>query len=111
MPILTALATAGPPHVIPQGLARAYAADIFADRPALFQRMAGVFDNAGIDTRRSCVPAEWYLSPHGWPDRNALYVDNAVSLLAEAAADCLARAGLTADAVDNLITVSSTGVA
>jgi len=111
MPIITALATAGPPHVIPQGLARAYAADIFADRPGLFERMAGVFDNAGIETRRSCVPPDWYLSPHGWPDRNALYVDNAVDLLAEAAADCLARAGLTADAVDNLITVSSTGVA
>ncbi len=111
MPSIAALATASPDYVIPQALARDYAARIFADRPGLFQRMAGVFDNAGIDTRRSCVPPDWYLEPHGWPDRNGLYVRHALDLLQTAARQCLDNAGVAAAAIDAVVAVSSTGVA
>src|SRR3546814_9777908 len=69
------------------------------------------FGNAGIETRRSGVPIEWYLRPSNWKDRNALFVDNAVALLAEAAERCLAEAGLPCDAVDGVVTVCTTGIA
>src|SRR3546814_6385735 len=73
---------------------------LFGDRRLDIDRLLPAFGNAGIETRRSCVPIEWYLRPSNWKDRNALFVDNAVALLAEAAERCLAEAGLPCDAVD-----------
>jgi alkylresorcinol/alkylpyrone synthase len=70
-----------------------------------------VFANSGIDQRFSCVPIEWYHDAHGWTDRSALYVDNAVALLERAAQDCLARANLGAHDIDAVVTVSTTGIA
>ena len=37
-------------------------------------RLMPIFDNAGIATRYSCVPIDWYLQPHGWRERNQLYL-------------------------------------
>ncbi len=70
-----------------------------------------VFRNAGIDRRFSCVPIDWYAAPHGWRDRNALYIEHATELLERAARDCLAEAGVRPSEVDAVVAVSSTGVA
>ena len=75
------------------------------------QRLMPVFDNAGIGGRYSCVPLDWYERDHDWPERSALYVENAVALLERAARDCLARAACPIDAVDAIVTVSTTGIA
>jgi len=40
--------------------------------------------------RYSCVPIEWYYDPHGWADRNRIYIDSALDLL-EAANPAAAR--------------------
>ncbi len=109
-PRLLALATAVPPHVLHQSEVRAQAGIFFGDEPAT-ERLLPVFDNAGIETRHSCVPIEWYLQPHGWEDRNALYVENAVTLLESAARDCLAEAELDAVDIDMIVVVSTTGIA
>ena len=45
---LLSLATAVPTHVVEQAEAKAVARRAFGGRPALFDRLAGVFDNAGI---------------------------------------------------------------
>ena len=37
----------------------------------LFDRLSGVFDNAGIAQRHIVAPIDWYERPHGWHDRNA----------------------------------------
>ena len=74
-------------------------------------RMLPVFDNAGIDRRHSCVPMDWYEQPHGWAERNTLYVDNAVDLLEKVAHDCIDKASLTPSDIDVLIVVSTTGIA
>lgn len=108
---LLALATAVPRFVILQGEAEALAARVFRAHPALFERLRPAFANAGIDRRFSCVPLEWYLSPHGWPERTALYVEHAMALCEAAARGCLERAGMAPDCVDAVVTVSSTGVA
>ena len=47
---LLSLATAVPPYRVEQSLAKAKAREFFA-RKALFDRLAGVFDNAEIDQR------------------------------------------------------------
>ena len=48
------------------------------DTPA---RRRPIYGNAGIATRHSCVPADWYERPHGWAEKNALCVENSVDLL------------------------------
>ena len=75
------------------------------------KRFEAIYANTEIDTRYSCVPLEWYGAPHTFTERNNLYVENAVALIERAAQACLNNAGVDAEAVDGLITVSTTGVA
>jgi alkylresorcinol/alkylpyrone synthase len=70
-----------------------------------------VFDHAGIDTRYSCVPLDWYLQPHGWRERNALYVENAIELLSRAATDALVEAGRAPRDIAAVVIASTTGIA
>jgi alkylresorcinol/alkylpyrone synthase len=84
---------------------------LFGDRRLDIERLLPAFGNAGIETRRSCMPIEWYLSPRNWKERSDLFIDNAVELLAEAAQTALAEAGLPCEAIDGLVTVSTTGIA
>ena len=37
-----------------------------------------MFGNAGIESRYSCVPIEWYEAEHDWPERNRIYLESAV---------------------------------
>jgi alkylresorcinol/alkylpyrone synthase len=73
--------------------------------------MLPVYDNAGVETRYSCVPLDWYRSTGGWKTRNALFVKHAVELLRRAAQDCLTRAQIPAQRVDTIVVVSSSGIA
>jgi alkylresorcinol/alkylpyrone synthase len=108
---LLSLATAVPPYVVEQPQAKLYARQAFGGRKALFDKLSGVFDNAGIDRRHIVAPAEWYLASHGWLDRNSLYLDAAEKLFLESAAAAISRSGLKADEIDGVVTVSTTGIA
>lgn len=110
-PRLRALTTAVPPFVLRQEDVETISRKIFSGRASAFERMQAVYRNAGIDTRYSCVGLDWYLEPHSWPERNALYLENAVALIRQAAQDCLDRAGIAAEDVDGLAVVSTTGIA
>jgi len=74
-------------------------------------RMVAVFGNAGIDRRYSTVPVDWYEKPHGWTDRNNLYLEHALALIEEASRQALAEAGLRPQDIDQVVTVSTTGIA
>jgi alkylresorcinol/alkylpyrone synthase len=108
---LLSLATAVPPHVIEQQDAKACAREAFGGKKALFDRLAGVFDNAGIARRHIVAPQEWYMSAHGWHDRNAVYLEAAESLFVEAASAAIEKAGLAPNQIDGVVTVSTTGIA
>ena len=108
---ILSLATAVPPDVIEQSEAKAVARRAFGGRPALFDRLSSVFDNAGIAKRHIVAPIDWYEQSHGWHDRNALYLDAAETLFAEAASAAIAKAGLAPDQIDGIVTVSTTGIA
>jgi alkylresorcinol/alkylpyrone synthase len=105
------LATASPPHELPQEQVIAAAAEILPNRFPAYVRLAPVFANAGIRTRQSVVPFEWFLEPQGWPERTRAYVEGGVELFAQAAEAALAEAGLSGADVDAIVTVSSTGIA
>ena len=108
---LLSLATAVPPHVIEQSDAKALAREAFGGKKALFDRLSGVFDTAGIARRHVVAPHEWYVRPHGWQDRNAVYLEAAEALFVESATAAIERAGLMPEQIDGVVTVSTTGIA
>ena len=112
--LVTGLLSVGhavPPHRMLQSDAAAAARRIFAHRYAAFERMAPVFETAGIRTRHTVKPIDWYLTELGWPERNAAYLEGAQALFIDAASRALANAGCEARDVDTIVTVSSTGIA
>jgi alkylresorcinol/alkylpyrone synthase len=109
-PRLASLATAAPPYVLAQGDVAAIARHIFDSSDSEIEYMLPIFENAGIARRHSCVPLEWYLERVGWKARNDLYLDNALDLIEQVAAECLRGAGLRPDQVDAIVCVSTTGL-
>jgi alkylresorcinol/alkylpyrone synthase len=108
---LLSLSTAVPPHVVSQCYAKEAARRAWGGKPALFDRLSGVFDNAGIAQRHIVAPVEWYEQPHGWHDRNALYLGAAMDLFERAACEAIEKAGLQPHEIDGIVTVSTTGIA
>ncbi len=108
---LISLATALPPHVVEQAYAKSKARELFGGRKELFDRLAGVFDNAGIAQRHIVAPALWYEGNHGWTERNRVYLDACDALFREAASAAIERAGLKSSDIDGVVVVSTTGIA
>lgn len=111
-PRLLNLTTAVPPYRLHQADIEAFARRLFAERPdEELERLLPVYANAGIETRYSCVPLDWYAEPHGWAEKNALYVRHALDLTESAARACLAEVGASGEGIDAVIAVSTTGIA
>ncbi len=108
---LLSLATALPPHVVEQSYAKAKARELFGGRKELFDRLAGVFDNAGITQRHIVAPTIWYEGHHGWKERNRVYLDACDALFRESALAAIERAGLRPADIDGVVAVSTTGIA
>jgi alkylresorcinol/alkylpyrone synthase len=107
---LLSIATAVPPTSMVQSEAKERARRAFS-RPALFDRLSSVFDNAGIAKRHVVAPPDWYEESHGWRDRNLIYLEASQALFAEAASKAIESAGLKPEEIDGVVTVSTTGIA
>lgn len=108
---LLGLATAVPPNVLPQQAVIDRARTLLAPKFAGFDRIVPAFINAGIETRHSVVPIDWFGPDLGWRARNDRYLAGAADLFLQAARAALDDAGLSAEQIDVVVTVSSTGVA
>ena len=108
---LRSIATAVPGHVATQAEVAARTRRVFGLRMPEFERLAPVFENAGIDTRFTVRPGDWYEQDHSWSDRTGVYLEAATGLFIAAARTALERAGLAGSEVDAVVTVSSTGIA
>jgi alkylresorcinol/alkylpyrone synthase len=108
---LLSLATALPPFSVAQDEAKALGRELFAGRKALYDRLSGVFDNAGIANRALVAPLNWYQGDHGWQSRNDLYLRASEELFAKAAASAIEKAGLQPGDINGVVTVSTTGIA
>ena len=108
---LLSLATASPPHELPLSQVVDLARGLFAAHFPQFERMAPVFDNAGVRSRQLVMPVEWYLEPRGWPERDETYLAGATDLFCAAAQGALDEAGLSGGDIDTIVTVSTTGIA
>jgi len=109
-PRLLALSTAVPPYLLDQRAVCQRVARLLGGRLEV-EKLLPVFGNAGIDTRYSCVPIEWYEELHGWRERSQLFVDNALALLERITLDCLDEAGLQRQDIDAIVVASTTGIA
>lgn len=108
---LLSLATATAPHTLTQDQALETARVVLAGGFRDFERMTSVFTNAGIAERQLARPVEWYHTQRDFTERTAVYLEVALDLFVEAAQRALAEAGLDAEEVDTIVTVSSTGIA
>tara|TARA_R110000764_G_scaffold121519_3_gene209199 strand:- start:7536 stop:8639 length:1104 start_codon:yes stop_codon:yes gene_type:complete len=108
---LAGIGTALPPHSMPQSVVLDQARKLLAPHYPAFERLVPAFENAGVDTRFSVMPLDWFAQPHGWEDRGAAYLKGATQMFIDAARSALADARMTADQVDVIVTVSSTGIA
>ncbi len=108
---LLSMATAVPPYELTQEAVASEAHELFPDRGEELKRLLPVYQNAGIAKRYSCLPLEDYKKPGSWKEKNEHYLENAVDLLEKAARNCLEEAGSTAEEVDAIVAVSTTGLA
>ena len=109
-PRLLAVATAVPPYPLDQNDVVERVKLLFGRSPDL-DRLLPVFLNTGIHKRYSCVPIEWYDRPHGWPERNRIYLDSALDLLEAATQQVLCHTGRHKKDIDSIVVVSTTGIA
>ena len=109
-PRLLSLKTAVPAHMLTQREIMLALHREWVGRDAAMMRLLPVYENAGIQTRYSCVPMDWHRETNGWPERSAAYVEGATALLEETAIGCLEQAGMAIEDVDGIVTVSTTGV-
>ena len=108
---IASVATAVPPHLLEQKDVIERSREIFAPAVPGFERFTEAYRNAAVETRHSCVPIEWYAHEHAFSERNDLFIENAVSLLAEVSESLFEDAGIGASDVDALVVVSTTGIA
>ncbi len=107
---LISVTTEDAPTKVGQDEVKEFARQVFSAERAGFDRLAGVFTNSSIESRHFTEPKEWYGKEHGFAERNALYVENAVRMSASCARRCLSSAGLGSNEFQHIIFVSSTGI-
>lgn len=109
-PRVLSVATAVPPHRVPQHTAREFARAMFASAYGNVERFLPVFDNVGVEGRNFCVPPGWFYEDHSFREKNNLYVENALELSEKAARRALDKAGASAADVGAIFFVSTTGL-
>ncbi|GGR02135.1 type III polyketide synthase [Deinococcus ruber] len=109
MPVLRSIAVGTPANRVSQSEARE-AAKTFLPRLAARPKLLDVFDNAMIDTRYLARPLEWYLEPHGFAEKNAVYVEETLALCERLTLEAMEKAGIRAADIGAVVFVSSTGI-
>jgi alkylresorcinol/alkylpyrone synthase len=107
---LLSLSVGVPPFAVVQSEAKARARELFG-RKALFDRLSGVFDNAGITQRNIVAPIDWYGENNGWAERNRVYLEAADAMFLDVARRAIAGARLEPGDIDGVVTITTTGIA
>lgn len=110
MPRIVSVGTAVPPYEVEQDTARQFAREMFSDAFRDIDRLLQVFDNANIQKRHFSVPLDWFKQTHSLREKNDTYIEMACELSAKAIETCLQRTGVTAQQIDHLLFVSTTGI-
>lgn len=108
---LCSIATAVPEYVATQNEVAERTRRVFGLRMPEYERIAPVFENAGIARRHAVRPGDWYEQDRSWSERTEVYLTEGTGLFVAAARLALSRAGISGADVDCVVTVSSTGIA
>ena len=108
-PTIVATATALPPHTITREDMKYYMGRVFDIPECKVEAMMSIVDNAQVHKRHSIFSIDYIIEPRPLSKTNNEYIEHAVKLGREAAEKCLERAGMRADEIDLIITVSCTG--
>jgi alkylresorcinol/alkylpyrone synthase len=111
MPKILAASHALPSHSIEQADIREAVGAIFSSRIPALDMLRAVFDHARIDRRQLMRPLSWYAQRPAPLECNRIYREEGLALLREAAEGVLRQTGLPATAIDQVLFVSSTGLA
>jgi alkylresorcinol/alkylpyrone synthase len=106
---IIATATAVPQFTITRDDVKYYMGRVFDIPERKLEAMMSIVDNAQVLKRHAIFPIEYTVEPRALQKTNQEYMEHAIKLGREAAEKCLERAGLRADEVDLIITVSCTG--
>jgi len=106
---VVATATALPPHTITREDVKYYMGRVFDIPERRLEAMMSIVDNAQVHTRHVLFPIDYTVEPRSLEKTNLEYMQNAIELGQRAAEECLKRAGMTAQDIDLIITVSCTG--
>lgn len=109
-PRVLSVATALPRHRVEQETAKDFARAMFASAYGDVERLLPVFDHVGVEGRNFCVPPGWFYEEHSFPEKNDLYVENALDLSEKAARRALDRADVAPEEVGAIFFVSTTGL-
>ena len=109
MPRITSLATAIPPNRVTQPDVRAAMAEQYHDDRTV-QRLLPVFDRTGVDQRYFVKTLDWYAQGPSFETRNQAFAECGLELATRAVQGCLDRANITAEQVDYVFCVTTTGL-
>jgi alkylresorcinol/alkylpyrone synthase len=107
---IAATSTALPKFRVTQEEVKFHIGRVFSIAPKWLDAMMEVIKNSQIKQRYFIHPVDYIVSPRPLSQISREYQEHAVRLGKQAAADCLERAGMKAEEIDLLITVSCTGV-
>ena len=109
MPRILALATALPPHCFTQPQIRDAMTRVCRGNRAM-GRLLPVFDRTGVETRHFARPLDWYARGQTFEARNDAYAECGLDLAERATRTCLRTAGVSADQIDHVFFVTTTGL-
>lgn len=110
MPQILSVASVAPPERIDQSTIKREFARLCAGIPHV-ERLMPVFDRSGVDARHLIHQPEWYLQERSFDERNREYQTQGLELAQAAVRLSLDQAGVTADQIDHIFLVSTTGLA
>ncbi|MGI8866218.1 MAG: type III polyketide synthase [Rubrobacteraceae bacterium] len=108
---ILSVATTVPRHRLGQSEIREFARSMFGEVYRDIDRLAPIFENVQVDNRNFCVPLEWFAEDHTFPEKNALYVENALELSEKSARRAMDKAGVEAGEIGAIFFFSTTGIA
>lgn len=110
-PRLAGIGTADAAFLLTQERAKDLAATIFDGGIDELDRLLAVFDRSGVERRHLCVEPEWFVTPHSFPERNALHGEVSRELSLRSARSAMVGADVSAQDIGAIFYVSSTGFA
>jgi len=106
---ISASATALPPYLITRNDVKYYMGRVFDIPERRVEAMMAIVDNAQVHQRHAIFPIDYTIEPRALSQTNNEYIEHAIKLGREAAEKCLAKAELSPEDIDLIITVSCTG--